>query len=452
MARISPRAWSTLALLAVAELMGMSLWFTASALSPELAAQWGLSEAQAGWLTTVVQLGFVAGTAVAAFLNLADIFPAGRYFCVSALLGAGVNALMLVAPGYGSALVLRFLTGFFLAGVYPPAMKMIATWFRDARGFAIGTIVGALTVGKAVPYLLTSVEGGGAALVLAGASLACAVSGLLVLATYRDGPHGFERRPFSWQLAGVVLRHRETRLAIAGYLGHMWELYPMWATIALFFGDYFAGGGGAVVSGDLIGTADGGLTGSAAGAVSAAGLAGVAGFGAIAIGGAGAVMAGTWADRLGRERVTIWSMAVSGACAAVMGWLLAAPFWLVAAVAGVWGFAVVADSAQFSAVVTEVAPRHAVGTALTLQTSLGFLLTAATIWMTVELEIRFGWRVAFGALALGPWAGIVAMRRLQRLRAAPARNRSRPRTPPDGEPHEESPRRLAQNHARRFLR
>ena len=461
MNHVPRRAWSTLVLLSVAELMGMSLWFTASALSPELAAQWELSEAQAGWLTTVVQLGFVAGTAVAAFLNLADIFPARRYFCVSALLGACVNALMLLAPGYGSALVLRFLTGFFLAGVYPPAMKMIATWFRDARGFAIGTIVGALTVGKAVPYLLTSVEGGGAALVLAGASVACAASGLLVLATYRDGPYGFERRPFSWQLAGVVLRHRETRLAIAGYLGHMWELYPMWAMITLFFGDYFAGGGGfaaavgslsgagggdlagaagdltgpaggftgaaggsvtGTVGGGLTGTVGGGLTSAGTGLLSAAGLAGVAGFGAIAIGGAGAVMAGTWADRLGRERVTIWSMAVSGACAAVMGWLLAAPLWLVLAVAGVWGFAVVADSAQFSAVVTEVAPRHAVGTALTLQTSLGFLLTAATIWMTVELEIRYGWRVAFGVLALGPWAGIVAMRRLQRLRAAATRD------------------------------
>lgn len=446
MARISRRAWSTLALLAVAELMGMSLWFTASALSPELAAQWGLSEAQAGWLTTVVQLGFVAGTAVAAFLNLADIFPAARYFCVSALLGAGVNAAVLVAPDYGPALVLRFLTGFFLAGVYPPAMKMIATWFRDARGFAIGTIVGALTVGKAVPYLLTSVEGGGAALVLAGASLACAASGLLVLATYRDGPYGFERRPFSWQLAGTVVRHRETRLAIAGYLGHMWELYPMWATITLFFAEYFAGGGlaggggggliggggdalpgaGGVISAGAGGLAPAGtVAGSAvatdAGGLSVAALAGVAGFGAIAIGGAGAVLAGTWADRLGRERVTIWSMAVSGTCAAVMGWLLAAPLWLVAVVAGVWGFAVVADSAQFSAVVTEVAPRHAVGTALTLQTSLGFLLTAATIWMTVELEIRFGWRIAFGVLALGPWAGIVAMRRLQRLRTDESR-------------------------------
>ena len=314
----APRgAWSTLVLLSVAELMGMSLWFTASALSPELAAQWGLSEGQAGWLTTVVQLGFVAGTAVAAFLNFADIFPAARYFAVSALLGAAVNAALLVAPDYGSALVLRFLTGFFLAGVYPPAMKMIATWFREARGFAIGTIVGALTVGKAVPYLLTSVEGGGASLVLLGASLACAASGLLVLATYRDGPYGFERRPFSWQLAGTVVRHRETRLAIAGYLGHMWELYPMWATITLFFGDYFALAGGlAGTSGGMpTGTVAGGVTATGAGGLSAAGLAGVAGFGAIAIGGAGAVMAGTWADRLGRERVTIWAMAVSGACA-----------------------------------------------------------------------------------------------------------------------------------------
>ncbi len=395
MNRIPSRAWSTLVLLALAELMGMSLWFTASALSPELGAQWGLSEGQAGWLTTVVQLGFVAGTATAAFLNLADIVPAARYFCVSALLAAGVNAALLAAPGYGSALALRFLTGFFLAGVYPPAMKMIAAWFRDARGFAIGTIVGALAVGKAVPYLLTTVEGGSATPVLAGASLACAAGGLLVLTAYRDGPYGFERRPFSWRLAGAVLRHRETRLAIAGYLGHMWELYPMWAAIALFFGDYFAHGGGSAF---------------------ADAWRGWAGFGAIAVGGLGAVLAGAWADRLGRERVTVWAMAASGACAAAMGWLLAAPPWLALGVAGAWGFAVVADSAQFSAVVTEVAPRHAVGTALTLQTSLGFLLTAAAIWTTFELEFRFGWRVAFGVLALGPWSGIVAMRRLQRLR------------------------------------
>ncbi len=384
-------------MLSVAELMGMSLWFTASAVSPELSAIWGLTQSEAGWLTTVVQLGFVGGTAAAALLNLADVIPAARYFAVSALAGAAANVALLGAPGYASALALRFLTGFFLAGVYPPAMKMISTWFKSARGFAIGTIVGALTVGKAAPYLMRSIEGAGIQLVVIGASLAAAAGGLLVLVAYRDGPHGFDRRPFSWKLVGVVLRHRETRLAIGGYLGHMWELYPMWAMISLFFVDFY-----------------GRSPGSAA---QAAALAGGTAFVVIAVGGLGAVLAGTWADRLGRERVTVWSMGVSATCAITIGWLTAAPMWLVLGVATVWGFSVVADSAQFSAVVTEVAPSHAVGTALTLQTSLGFLLTAATIWLTIELETAYGWRVAFGVLALGPMVGIVIMRRLQTLRA-----------------------------------
>jgi MFS family permease len=383
------RRGRVLALLAVAELLGMSAWFSASALGPQLRAAWALDPAQVGWLTTAVQLGFVAGTAAAALLNLADIVSLRFYFAAAALAAAASNAALLLAGSFAPALVTRFAVGFFLAGVYPPAMKMIATWYRDGRGFAIGTIVGALTVGKATPYLVHELEHAGIAPVVLAASAASALAGLLVLAAYRDGPYAFERRPFAWDLVGVVWRERPVRLAIGGYLGHMWELYAMWAWVAAFFA---AGAGLAGRGADL------------------------AAFAAIAVGGAGCVLGGLAADRVGRERLTIWSMVVSGSCAAVIGLSAASPS-LAIAVGLVWGFAVVADSAQFSALVTELAPAHAVGTALTLQTSLGFLLTMASIQLVPHLVGAVGWRWAFVALAAGPAVGIGAMRRLLALRS-----------------------------------
>ncbi len=388
--------WRILVVLAGAELLGMSLWFTASAVAPQLRQLWRLSETQSGWLTTTVQLGFVAGTAAAATLNLADVLPLRRYFAVSALLGAVANALLVVAPGFGAALVLRFATGFFLAGVYPPAMKMIATWFRSERGLAIGTLVGALTVGKATPYLLHAFTAVSFAGVVLTASAGALLGAAAVTLAYRDGPFAFARLPFSWGLVGTVLRHRPTRLATFGYLGHMWELYAMWTLVAVFFSQA--------------------ATARPALAARATLISGVAGFLVIAAGGAGAVWAGRLADRAGRERVTIWMMAVSGSCALVFGWLAAAPLPFLLALGLLWGFTVVADSAQFSAVVTEVAPPHAVGTALTLQTSLGFALTAVSIWLSVEVSSRVGWGPAFSLLAIGPALWIVAMVRLRAAR------------------------------------
>jgi MFS family permease len=383
--------WRILALLSGAELAGMSLWFTASAAAPLLRDAWTLSPTQEVWLTNGVQLGFVAGTAASALLNLADIVRARTLFAVSALAAALANGLLLVAPGFAEGVVLRFLTGAFLAGVYPPAMKMAATWFRDGRGLAIGTIVGALTVGKATPYLLHGVEGLGLPGVIGGASIAAACAGLLVRVAYRDGPFAFESRPFDWGLVGVVARHRPTRLAIYGYLGHMWELYAMWVLVTVFFRDVLAERGGG--------------SGAALGA-------GLIGFAVIAAGGPGSVVAGRYADRLGRERIAGVAMAVSGACSLTLGWLAGAPLALLVPLALVWGFAVVADSAQFSALVTEVAPPHAVGTALTLQTSAGFALTIASIWLATELARGVGWGPAFTVLAIGPALGIVAMARL----------------------------------------
>jgi len=390
-----PLRWPMLLLVSAVELLGMSLWFTASAVSPELQRVWGLDTAQAGWLTTAVQIGFVAGTALAALLNLADVLPAARYVAVCAVGGAIANAALVAAPGYTTALALRFLTGAFLAGVYPPAMKMIATWFRSARGLAIGTVVGALTAGKATPYLVKVFDAGDYREVILVASGFALLAAALVTFGYRDGPYPFERRPFSWGLTGMVLRHRQTRLAIGGYLGHMWELYAMWTWIPAF------------VAASLAAGADTGPPW----------LAPALAFGSIASGGAGCVWGGWQADRIGRERLVNLAMAASGACCLVIGLCYGASPWLLAAVAWTWGFFVVADSAQFSALVTEVTPPHAVGTALTLQTSLGFLLTVVTIQLVPGIAAADGWPWAFPVLALGPAAGIAAIARLAKSRA-----------------------------------
>jgi MFS family permease len=383
----------TLALLALAQFLGMSLWFTASALSPQLRELWGLSTQEAGWLTTIVQLGFVVGTAAAALLNLADTLPARAYFAASALAAGLVNALLVVAPGYSAALWLRFLTGFFLAGVYPPALKMIATWYRSGRGLAIGTLVGALTLGKALPYLLRAFDTAAMDLLLLLTSAGAIGAALLVGVGYRDGPYPFPRNPFSWRLAGTVLRDRPTRLVTFGYLGHMWELYAAWTWLPAF------------------------LAASAAarrpGAESSSWVQ-LAAFGAIGAGALGCVLGGRTADRIGRGRWINLAMLASGGCALLIGFFFGASFWVLVPIAWVWGFFVVADSAQFSALVTEVAPPHAVGTALTLQTSLGFLLTMVTIQLVPAVVGSLGWPLAFPLLALGPAVGIWSIARLSR--------------------------------------
>jgi MFS family permease len=378
-----------LVLLAVAELLGMATWFTGSAIAPSLAEQWSLGAGAAGWLSTAVQLGFVAGTAAAAVLNLADTIPSRAYFTSGALLAGTFNLLLISAPNFEFALASRFLTGAALAAVYPPAMKMIATWFADRRGIAIGTIVGALTAGKALPYLLRALPDASTTSVLTGASGAAFLAASLVAILYRDGPVPFPRRPFSWSLAASVLRTREYRLVLGGYLGHMWELYAYWVWIPTF------------------------LAASLAGQDVSPAMVSVLAFLSIAVGAIGCIWGGAIADRIGYARLVTVAMLASGTCALLTPLVFGKSAMFVTVLVLIWGITVIADSAQFSTLVTRVVEPHAVGTALTLQTSIGFLLTTISIQTIPPIVDAVGWRWAFPMLAVGPMLGVLAIRRMR---------------------------------------
>lgn len=378
-------------LLAVVQVLGLTVWFSATAISPALQVEWEIGPVSAVWITASVQVGFVVGGVFSALFTLGDRFRPQKIMAIAALGASATTAAMaLFAENLGTAVVIRFLTGIFLAGIYPIGMKVMASWApQSRRGVAMGLLLGALTIGSAMPHLLTGLSNLPWRQVMLGAAVITAAAALVAILGVRLGPH-LETRPARPKIrhAWVGFKTRRGMLANLAYFGHMWELYALWTWLPMF----------------LIVSRESEFNGEGSDWI------GVVSFISIGIAGLlGALLGGWLADKIGRSRAAGAALVTSGLCCLVSPFVFSASWIFVIIILVVWGASVIADSGVFSTSLSEsVDPRY-VGTALTTQTTLGFLTTVVSIQLIPLVATAVGWEWAFLVLLPGPIVGVIAM-------------------------------------------
>lgn len=387
----SARRIQALQIICVCIVLAMSTWFSTAAVVPQLRVVWKISDGMASWLSIAVQIGFVSGALIVAITGLADRYSPRLLMTVSAAGAALANLCLLWVGSAEGAMGLRFLTGMLMAGIYPPALKLVASWYLKGRGVALGATIGALTLGSALPHLINASSGLQWQYIILATSFVTLLGGAGIALLVRMGPHPFTSSGFRISSLRTALLDRKYVLITTGYLGHMWELYAAWSWMLI------------LVRARLEQHAE------------RPQLAALITFLIIAAGAPACVMAGYMADKFGAIPTTILFMAISGMAAALVGFSFYLPFWVFLFVALLWGASVIGDSAQFSALVTTTIDRGLVGTALTVQLGLGFMLTSITIWLVPWMAAKIGWQWAPLCLVPGPVVGIAAMIMLRRL-------------------------------------
>lgn len=387
--------WRAVALLCVAEILALSLWFTGAATLPAIRAEYPISDLQASLYSSMLSVGFVTGTLTSAILGLADRWRPQFFFCASALLAAAANAtIATLDPASPLVPALRFVIGACMAGCYPVGMKMVSTWAKGDMGLLVGILVGALTLGSGAPHLSQAfLDGLDWRLTLYVTSI-CSLAAAVLVLMVQLGPNAMKPAKFKPAAVLEAWRNKALRLANFGYFGHMWELYAVWGWIVVFVTASFTAWYG---PGDPRIGVNASLTA----------------FGVLGAGAVGALLAGLLADRIGRTTVTMIALAASGLCCLTVGFLFGGPPLPLVLLCLFWGVVVIADSAQFSSAVMELADPDRVGTMVTAQTCIGFSLTLITLHLLPEAAELIGWEWAFWVIAIGPACGFIAMARLR---------------------------------------